>query len=174
MGKGYLPLNPSAGSDAIRGGFYDYNDSGSATVNVPTGLVNVDITNDAAGAFTNRNFPVIGISDVWNETTNRFDWSQLKAGDMVDIRLELFVTTTSPNQLVIVDLQLAEGGFDYPISFANNVYKNAGVQTINRFNSIYMGDANTLDNPAKFVIRSDAAATVTVSGWYCRVLKRGP
>lgn len=165
----------SGAADNIRGGSLDYNDSATAItpINIPLGLVDTDITNDGAGPFTNKTYAPVGVSDVWNTTTNMFDWSDLKLGDMVDIRLDLNITTLSPNQLVEVDLLVAVGGVQYAIPFSRNVYKNAGLQNLNGYNGIYMGDANTLNNGAKFVVRSDSAATLVVNGWHCKVLSRG-
>lgn len=165
----------SGAADNIKGGILDYNDAATAItpINIPPGLINTDITNDGAGPFTNKAYAPVGVSDVWNTTTNLFDWSDLKLGDMVDIRLDLSITTSSPNQLVEIDLLVAVGGSQYAIPFSRNVYKNAGSQSLNRYNGIYMGDTNTLNNGAKFVVRSDSAATLVVNGWYCKVLVRG-
>lgn len=165
----------SGSADNIKGGILDYNDLATSTtpISIPSGLVNVDVTNDGLGAFTNKAYAPVGVTDIWNSTTNLFDWSDLKLGDMIDIRLDLSVTTSSPNQLVEIDLLLGVGGGQYAIPFARNTYKNAGAQNVNRYNGIYMGDANTINNPAKFVVRSDASATMIVNGWYCKVLVRG-
>jgi hypothetical protein len=162
-------------ADNIRGGILDYNDSLTAVtpISVPSGLVDIDITNDGLGSFTNKSYAPVGVTDIWNSSTNLFDFSQLSLGDMIDIRVDLTVTTTSPNQLVEIDLALGIGGAQYSIPFSRNVYKNASAQNVNRYNGIYMGDLNTLNNPAKFVVRSDAPAIVLVNGWYCKVLKRG-
>jgi len=162
-------------ADNIRGGVIDYNDLATTTtpISVSSGLVDVDITNDGLGSFTNKAYAPVGVTDIWDSTTNLFDFSQLAVGDMVDIRLDLTVTTTSPNQLVEIDLVLGVGGFQYSIPFSRNSYKNASAQNVNRYNGIYMGDLNTLNNPAKFVVRSDSPALIVVNGWYCKILKRG-
>ena len=162
-------------ADNIRGGIIDYNDSATAVtpISVPSGLVDVDITNDGLGPFTNKAYAPVGVTDIWDSNTNLFDFSQLSVGDMIDIRLDLTVTTTSPNQLVEIDLVLGVGGFQYYIPFSRNTYKNAATQSVNRYNGIYMGDLNTLNNAAKFVVRSDSPALVVVNGWYCKILKRG-
>lgn len=162
-------------ADSIRGGILDYNDSLTAVtpISVPSGLVDVDITNDGLGSFTNKSYAPVGVTDIWNSSTNLFDFSQLSLGDMVDIRIDLTITTTTPNQLVEIDLVIGIGGVQYSIPFSREVYKNASVQNVNRYNGIYMGDLNTLNNPAKFVVRSDAPAIVLVNGWYCKILKRG-
>lgn len=162
-------------TDNCRVGFADYNDAATGTtpINVPGTLTDVDITNDELGSFTNKGFLPTGVTDVYDATTNQFDWSELKLGDMVDIRLDLDVTTSSPNQLVEIDLVVAVGGSQYSIPFVDNAFKSAGAQRVNRYNGIYLGDTNTLNNPAKFVIRSDDTATVRVNGWYVKVLVRG-
>lgn len=173
MGRGYSRITQAGSSVSV--GFFDYNDAATAVtpINVPIGLVNVDLTNDAAGPFTNVSYPPLAVTKVWDSTTNLFDWSELSLGDVVDIRLDIVITTTTPNQLVEIDLLLGVGAGQYAIPFTRNTYKNAGAQAINRYNGVYMGDANTRDNPAKFVVRSDAAATVVVNGWYCKVVERG-
>lgn len=162
--------------DVARIGLIDYNDLATQTtpINIPSGLVNVDIPNDGLGSFTNKNFRPKGVSEVWDVGNNVFDWSDLSLGDMVDIRLDLSVTTTSPNQTVIVELVLAIGGFEYAIPFVQANVKTTGTYPVNRYNGVYMGDENTLFNGAKFRIRSDAAATMVVNGWYCKLLLRGP
>lgn len=161
--------------DNARIGLFDYNDLATQTtpINIPSGLVNVDIPNDALGQFTNRKYRPDGVTDIWNPDTGLFDWTYLKQGDMVDIRLDLAITTTNPNQTVIVELLIAIGGFEYVIPFVQANVKTVGTYPVNRYNGIYMGDENTLLNGAKFRVRSDAAATMVVNGWYCKLLIRG-
>lgn len=158
-------------------GVYDYNDLATATtpISVPNTYTYVDLTNDENGTYTNKTYALTTVTDVWDSATNTFDWSGLELGDTVDIRLDIEVTTTSPNQLVDIDLEMASGsGGSYDILFFKGVFKNAGANDVNRFNSIYMGDLTTRDNPAKFKIRSDDTASVVVRGWYVRVNKRNP
>lgn len=156
-------------------GLVDYNDAATVItpINIPTGLVNVNVTNDTLGPLTNKAYLPLGVTDIWDSSTDLFDWSELKLGDMIDIRLDLSVTTTSPNQLVQVDLSLGVGGSQYSIPFEDNVFKSSGTQRITRYNGIYIGDTNTLNNGARFVIRSDNTATLVVNGWYVKVLIRG-
>lgn len=175
-GNGGVTLPPTTvTTQLLHGGFFDYNDMGTTLtpINVPNTGLYVDLTNDGLGNFTNKNFKPDGVDDIWNSTTNRFDFSQLKLGDMVNIRLDIEVTTTQPNQLVDVDLELGVGASPYDILFNKGYYKTAGANDINRFQSIYMGDNNTLLNPARMKIRSDDLATVVVRGWYCQVIRLG-
>jgi hypothetical protein len=154
-------------SETVRMGMMDYNDLATATtpISIPGTSTFIDITNDGAGVNTNKLFKVVGVGELWNTGTNLFDWTDLVLGDQVNIRLDLEVTTTSPNQLVITQLLVAVGGAPYTLSYAENVFKNTGAHEVNRFSMLYMGDTNTLNNGAKFQVSSDGTATVIVRGW---------
>lgn len=162
-------------TDNFTGGFFDYNDLGTATtpISVTGGGGFVKLTNDEAGANTNKDYPPNGVTDVWDASNDRFDFSELNLGDMIDIRLDIEVTTTSPNQEVETVLVLGVGAFEYSIPFDKTSYKNAGTQQINRFNGIYIGNALTLNNFGEFRVQSDGNATVKVNGFYCKIIRRG-
>ncbi len=162
-------------ASASEAGWFDYNDSATATtpITITGGAGFIDLTNDGLGAFTNKNYPPLGVTDVYDVDNDRFDFSQFKLGDMIDIRLDLEVTTTSTNTEVNVYLLLADGGSSYTIPFTTEQnYKNSGTYNINRFNGVYMGDANTLDNFGKFQMSSDKTCTVVVRGWYCKITRK--
>jgi len=159
-------------SDVFYGGFVDYNDL--ATTTTPIAFVTdtpIVLTNDKLGVFTNESYLPVGVTSIFS--LNQFDWSQLKLGDMVDIRLDIAVTTNSPNQEVKVDLALGVGANEYLIPFEDISEKSTGLHQINRFNGIYIGDANTLNNPAEFRLQSDGTGTVIVNGWYCKIIRKG-
>lgn len=163
-------------ADNCRIGYFDYNDL--ATVSTPIAVTlatsPVVLTNDAAGPQTIKTFAPVGINDVWDEITDSFDWSQLKLGDMIDIRLALDVITTSTNTEIKVDLHLGTGAGSYTIPFITETnFKNTGSHPMNRYNGIHIADANTLDNGGQFKISTDKDCTVTVVGWYCKILIRG-
>lgn len=168
-------LEPFAVSDWVLHGIYDYNDVAtvSTPINVPATETFVDITNDALGSFTNKDYPLPGVADLWDAVNQRFDFSDLSLGDKVDIRLDIEVTTTVPNQDIDVVLVMADGeAGEYEIPFVNSSYKTAKANDLNSFNGVYMGDSNTRDNYAKFKIKSDDVATVVVRGWYLTVTPR--
>lgn len=156
-------------------GYADYNDSATATT--PINLVAntpVYLTNDALGSNTKDRLQTgIGADSLWDSTENKFDWfaAGLQLDDMVDIRLDIQVTTTAANQSYEVFLEMAtDSGSSYPIPFASGTVKTAGAKDVNRYNGVYMGDNITLNNKARFRIVSDAAATVVVRGWYVKVI----
>jgi hypothetical protein len=153
-------------------GVVDYSDNATQTtpINVAANTP-VYLTNDTLGAFTNRTYLPEGVTDVWDAALNQFDFNELSLGDVVDMRLDVEVVTTSANQDVKIALELGIGGSAYEVPFINTSIKAAGTHPLNRFNSVYMGDSNTLTNGAKFKITSDSAATVKVNGWYCKIIK---
>ena len=153
-------------------GFLDYNDATTAStpISFTGGGGYVYLTNDGAGAYTNKTYTPVGVTDVWDAATNKFDWNELELGDMLDIRLDLDVTTTGANAAFDVVLELATDASAYDILFDQQLVKSASTVKVNKFNGIYMGDTNTLNNKARFKIQSDANGTVVVNGWYCKVL----
>ncbi len=163
-------VNPSAG--IVKIGFVDYNDL--ATQTTPISFVAstpIVLTNDKLGAFTNTAYLPSGVTNIF--ASNQFDWSELGLGDMIDIRLDVEVTTTSPSQNVDIDLYLGIGspGGEYPIPFVRSTYKNAGVHGVNRYNGIYMGNSDTLNYPAEFRLVSDGGGSVKINGWYSKIIK---
>lgn len=171
-GGGGLPMPVG---EIFNGGFFDYNDvtTASSPIAITGGAGLVTLTNDGAGSFSNDTYKPAGMADIWDVVADEFDWTVLSLGDMVDIRLDVDVTTTSPNTEVSVVLQLGTGGGTYTIPFEKTVIKSSGTVNINRFNGIYMGDANTINNPGLFRAEADDDITVKVIGWYVKIIKRG-
>lgn len=161
-------------SDNCKIGFFDYNDAGTAgTPIVCLAGVTTVLTNDGAGSFTNKTYKPAGVTDVWDEVDS-FDWSQLKLGDMIDIRIDVSLTTTSVNTSVQVDLHLGTGAGAYIIPFITDMdFKDASTHLLNKYNGIYMGDTNTLNNGGQFKLTADKDATAIVNGWYVKILERG-
>lgn len=176
-------LPPAYGAGSIAGsfpadgciiGWADYNDTATTAtpINIPA-LTPTKLTNDGLGAQSSSLYLPSGISDIWNSTTNQFDFTGLNLGDMIDIRVDAVLTTTVPNQNFRLALVAGIGGFEYEIPFAGGIVKNAGAVGASRYNGLYIGNTNTRDNPAEFRIYSDDPATVVVNGWWCKVLLVG-
>lgn len=154
-------------------GWADYNDSATSTtpITVLSGIETA-LTNDSLGARTTETYLPEGVSSLWNAGTGYFDFSSLPLGATVDIRFDIAVTTTAPNQTVDVNLNLDIGGSPYSIPFIFREYKSAETHKASIMSGVYMGNTGTVNNPAQFVITSDDDATVVVNGWYVRVIKR--
>lgn len=167
---------PELQARAVDIGFFDYNDSLTNTTPINVAVNTwTKFTNNGLGANTNKTYKSPYLTDVWNTTTNQFNWTGMKLGDTVDIRIEFTITTTSPNQVMNLSIVNAVGtANEYSIGFTPEVqYKTVGSKVVNAFTSIYMGDLNTLNNPSEIRIRSDATCTVKVSGWYIRTILVG-
>ena len=161
-------------ADNCRTGWFTYADE--ATILTPlvhTGGVDTIVTNDALNIQTRDFFAPIGVTNVWDASSDMFDFTELSTGDVLDIRLDILVTTTSPNQETNVDLRLGLGGSSYDIHFDQAFFKAAGQHPVNRYNGVYIGDDNTRLNGGYFVFSSDDNATIRVNGWYCKVIIRG-
>lgn len=173
---GLLNTNFTELYQAVRSGIYDYNDATTSTTPISIAVADTwyRLTNDGAGAFTNKAYAFPDIADIWDTVNDEFDFSSLSLGDTVDIRLDVEVTSTALNQDFDIDLVLAVGtGGQYRIPFiVEQQFKATGSRQLIRFNSIYMGDANSRDNPAYFEIRSSDPGSVKVNGWYVRVNRR--
>lgn len=157
-------------------GFFDYNDTATAITPISvTSNTWTKLTNNGLGVFTNKLYRPPVLTDVWNTSTNKFVWTNMKLGDTVGIRLEIAITTTSPNQVVNLSVFNAVGTpNEYSIGIVPEIqFKLAGSRVVNAFTGIYMGDNNTLLNPSEIRIKSDANCSVIVSGWYVRTILVG-
>jgi len=155
-------------------GIYDYNDDATSTTPISlTANTWTHVTNDGAGANTNKTYALTDVSDIYDTSTGLFDFSDLVLGDVIGIRFDAEITTTGANETCDVDLVLAYGtGSEYRIPFIRNEFKTSEAHRINMYNEIYIGNTETLNNSARFEIRSDGNNDVEVFGWYCKVNKR--
>ena len=172
---GGLKINANFTELYGRTGFFDYNDLATATtpITITGGAGFILLPNDELGSFTNKTYAPANVTDIWDATGNVFDWTELELGDTVDIRLDLELVTTSANTQIDVDLFLGTGGGAYQIPFVvEQNFKSAGTYKLNRFNSLYMGDSNTLDNGGTFQAKADNTCTIKVNGWYVRIIRR--
>ena len=162
---------------SISQGIYDYNDL--ATASTPIALTVADtqyeLTNDGLGPFSNLNFTLDNLDNVWDVATDRFSFnggSALKLGDTVDIRFDVEFTTGTTNTDINLILELGLGGTPYQLTVvADKDHSSAGTyQEVHMF-SIYMGDANTLNNPGRVLASANKTGTsVKVNGWFVRAL----
>lgn len=157
--------------DIKKTGVIDYNDATTVVtpISITGGAGASYLTNDEAGPFTNKLYPPTSVTDIWDSVTNAFDFSELTLGSTINFRIDLQLTTTVANQEVDLTIDVAIGGSSYTLFIDHSQYKTAG--TYNYVNSflIYMGDTNTLNNPAKFALASPSNIDVVVNGWACDI-----
>jgi hypothetical protein len=161
----------------LRMGWWDYNDS--ATAGTPIVLSSAgtffDLTNDGLGLSSNKSFKLPEVEDVWDASTNRFDFTSLKLGDVVHLRVDTSVTTNSSNDVITLVLDYGLGGAPSSLKISREQYKTAGTYNKISMFSFYMGNSNILNNPAKLKMSSDTGTTntVVVNGWFIEVMSQG-
>ena len=146
-------------------GWWDYNDLATQTtpIALTTPGTKYDMTNDKAGPNTQIGFGLSGVTQTWNSTTNRLDFTQLSIGDTCELRADVTVTTTNANTAVNMDIEFATGtggAFVVPVVASIN-FKTAGTYQLVHSREWYIGSALVRDNAAKIRMSSDTAgATV--------------
>lgn len=153
-------------------GYADYNDT--ATTGSPIAVSPstwTKLTNNKLGANTRSRLPV-GVTNLWNSTTNQMDLNELPVDTMIQVRLDIIVTTSAVNQVVKTRTSFAIGN---PVAFqleaSESFYKTAAAHKLVQHGSFYIGSDAVRINPAEFQIWSDASCTVVVNGWYFKVDK---
>ena len=159
-----------------RVGFWDYNDTATTTTPIALTAASTEyqLTNNGAGVYTNTAYGLPGITNIYNTATNYFNFSSLKLGDTVDIRVEFEVTTGSASNEIGLLMELGIGTTPYKLVVDRQYFKSASTNKVVANAHIYIGNNDTKDGLARFLIKNDSTgATVKVAGWYIRVLTNG-
>lgn len=157
-------------------GFIDYNDSATSVTPITlTGGVWTTITNDGAGAFTNKSYPPTGVTELMDTSTGAFDGSELSLGDTMLIRNDFTITPNTNNSLLELRYQLGAGGGLYTLEkIINRLDSGSGIPY--RFSLepdlIYMGDTNTRDNPIVLQVKLSGNGTLVNAGSAITVVAR--
>ena len=162
--------------EALQGavGFVDYNDA--ATAITPINITPdtwTKLTNDKLGPFTKTDALPNGVTSLWNSTTNQIILTELPLKSMVNARYDVTVTTTAANQVVNLSVFLGVGSpSEYESPKLTTQFKTAGTYSLTVFTGSYIGSTDIRDFPAEIKIKSDAACTIKVNGWYFQVFKK--
>lgn len=142
-------------------GWGDYNDSGN--------IQNIDadtwtqVTNDALGPLTNETFLPPGASHFWDSGTNKIDLSDLEVGDLVNVRLDITITTEMDNARLEVQLRFTDPVFTLPLG-AQRLDDGAGTyQRIFQF-AFYIGSAPIVTAGALVEVRCSSGASLVCNG----------
>ena len=126
------------------------------------------LTNNNLGARTSAYNPEAN-ANLWNPATNKFDFSSLKIGDIVDFRIDIVIDHAAAQELNIV-FDLSEGAGPYTLNIAHKYYKTASTNvTVTAQFKLPMISQDTIDNSARIRLTSIAAASIVVEGWYYEV-----
>ncbi len=150
-------------------GWLNYNDLGTTSSPIAvTGGVPAQMTNDTLGAQTQRTYSPTGVTDFWDESTNQLDFSMLQMGDMIDLRVDLDITTSVANQEYEVVLRLGIGVFPFDLTLVRESAKSAGLNRVVRYDGLFIGSDLVKDNPGQIMVSSASDVTVVVNGWYIK------
>lgn len=152
-----------------RDGFMDYNNS-SDGLEYTSG--NLKILNNGLGPYTLKTYKPLNITELWNTTTNQFNFSELSLGDEVMIRLDVNIATTAINQEFYFYLQMAVGGTTYTLGDGTYSFKNIGTKQLSISFPFYLGNQDSITYPAELYFNSSNAANLGVNGYYISVRRR--
>ena len=154
-------------------GFADYNDTtGDVSVTADTWTA---LPNNGAGAFTNLAYMPDGVTSLMDTTTGKIDVSELELGDTILIRTDFTVTPQTNNSAVDFRYTLGSGASSYVLEHQlGRLDRGAGedYRFALRADLIYMGDANTRDNPIGLEVKCSGGATMNNAGAVIQVIKR--
>lgn len=151
-------------------GVYNYDDGKATTINIAAPDTFYSITNTDSGGQSLK-YPVNGIAEIYDTTTQAFDFTSLTNGDTVDIRLDLELVSSGANQTFDVFLFLADDtATPIPVPYiVEQNFKSAGVHQVIRYNGSFMGSDLVRLNEARFKVKSSGTGSVNVNGWYVKV-----
>lgn len=163
--------------DPVRMGWYDYNDvtTQSSAIALTSAGTQYELTNDGAGTYSTSDYGLDELTDIWDSSTDRFDFSDLNIGDTVDVRVDVEFTTSTNNTGISLDIEFGIGGtpFQIPIIKDFDLDQSGASQQV-YLTSFYIGSTGVRDNPARVLASaSKTGTTVKVNGWYVRVITRG-
>jgi len=171
--KGYIGTESP---DSFSGGWADYEDVATTGTPINVTATPAVLTNDGTGVNTNTSYLPVGgngITQLWNTSSNGFDFSDLNVGDMVDIRMDISVVIASVNTVVDVNLHMGSGGAVVVPFISDQNYKATGTFKVIRYMGIYIGSEDVRDNLAQLKIEADKNCTCIVHGWYIKAIRRG-
>lgn len=157
----------------IPGGFADYNNNLAPYAIVANTWT--DITNDGLGAYTNKNFLPLGVTELMDVLTGHFDFTELTLGDTVFIRNDFSITPNTNNSLLELRYTLGTGLGTYTLEKRlDRLDSGSGIPYHFTLvpHLIYMGDMNTKDNPVSVQIRLSTGGTIENFGSVINVIKR--
>lgn len=156
---------------ASRDGFIDYNDLATQSVPLAYTTGDLQITNDWAGPYGSSANAPMGITQLWNTSTNQFDFSKLSIGDEVTLRFDLLVTTSAPNQVTKVFCTFDIWGTPFSLTLDHQYFKSAWSYNVVETEMFHIGSAGMKNNPGRMYFNSDANATIKVN-WFVISVKR--
>tara|TARA_R110000850_G_scaffold107166_2_gene218582 strand:- start:3215 stop:3754 length:540 start_codon:yes stop_codon:yes gene_type:complete len=142
---------------------------GGAKIVHGAGATNTYLTNNNLGGLTSSYNPESN-ANLWNPSTNRFDFTSLKIGDILDFRIDWLLDHAAAQELNLV-FDLAEGqASPYTRNITHEYYKTAeiGVIVTSQF-KLPIISQSTVDGSGRIRFESIVAANIVVAGIYYEV-----
>lgn len=154
-----------------RFGLYAYENTLTSQSFIGTPIV---LNNNGAGTNTTTTYKLTGLDNIFNTTTNSFDFSSLVLGDSVNFRVDVEVTTTTSKQEIDVYFDVAIGtASNYSIYLIKSLnIKTFGTHTFQFITFLSMLNNDTKNNDCKIMFNSTANATVKLTGKLIKAEKR--
>ena len=166
-------------SDLWDFGAYNYVHSGNQNIDGGSGFGGYffsdpqDVRNNDNGNGSFVSSPDLGPSDLWNTVTNRFDFSDLSVGDMVDIHIELEIDPSTTNSIFDLWLEMGLGGTQRIVKFLHFKSSENSVYTTSSYKGIFMSDSSDITNPARFRCAADQDVQIQECRFYCKLIRKG-
>ncbi|UXQ88755.1 hypothetical protein [Tenacibaculum phage Larrie] len=143
-----------------------YADSNTSTTPISvTANTEEFLTNDEAGANTNKNFKPDNVSELWDSSTNSLVFGGITQGSNVLVRVDLEVTTTSVYQTFDILVDLGVGVSPYTLTVDKNLIKDIGTYNISSTFSISTIESFVINSTGKIKVLSDSNAILVVKGF---------
>jgi len=158
------------------GGWADYNDfATTATPITITGGAGLTVlTNDGLGLYTNLTKLPYGVSELWDSSTNKLNFTGMSVGDIIGLRVVFDVVIATNNTQISGEISFGSGASAFQIPLLNtNNYKTTGTYKIIEYLEFYIGSEDVLNNGAQIKLESDTTCTVIVDGWFIKAIKIG-
>lgn len=157
-------------------GYVNIVDLTTATTPIPLTLANTlyQLTNDTSGVGTLTSQGLPGMVDIWNSSTNYFDFSAMALHDVLDMRVTLEVVVGNIDSRIELLMEFGVGGTTYTIPIEAGYFKDLG--TYSFVGNIKWPLVNTLtkNSPARLLIKSsEVGSSVKVKSWYIVGYTRG-
>ena len=153
-------------------GFMDYNDTtGNVSIVSDTWTT---IPNDGLGAFTNKAYKPIGVTEFMDSSVGSITVDELDLGDTIIIRNDFTINPNTNNALLEFRYQLGTGGAAYTLQTPLGRLDDGSGKDY-RFSLkpdlIYMGDLNTKDNPIGLQVKLSTDGVLNNAGTVIQLIK---
>jgi hypothetical protein len=166
-GGGSLP------SDNLTGGWAAYFNGDLTPISIPAATP-TKLTMDATTGRIQDAYLPLGVTKIWDSTTSQFDFSELKLGDMVDVRVDGSLTNTGFDESFVLNFIGAKGSAgEYKLPFASGNRLFPGASIVSRYNGVFIGSQDMIDNPSELEIVTTDPATGFLVDIYVKIIRVG-